>query len=113
MRAITVAWLRLGALGLVWAIVLACTSPRSPVVAARPDERGPSAPSAPSAPPARVRAAYTAISGPMLPAWIAQDEGLFQKHGLDVELSYIAGAVKVGEALLAGELDVGVAAAST
>jgi NitT/TauT family transport system substrate-binding protein len=49
----------------------------------------------------------------MLPAWIAQDEGLFQKHGLDVELSYIAGAVKVGEALLAGELDVGVAAAST
>ena len=63
--------------------------------------------------PARVRAAYVSIAGNMLPAWIAEHQGLFQKYGLDVEMIYIAGAAKIAEALLAGELDIGVTPAST
>ena len=61
----------------------------------------------------RMRVAYGSISGSMLPIWIAKDEGLYLKHGLEVELIYIAGAVKVAEALLAGEIDVGGAGASS
>jgi NitT/TauT family transport system substrate-binding protein len=49
----------------------------------------------------------------MLPAWIAKDEGLYDKYRLDVELTYIAGAAKIAEALIAGELDVAVAPASS
>jgi NitT/TauT family transport system substrate-binding protein len=39
--------------------------------------------------------------------WLAQDAGLFQKHGLDVELLYVAGAAKVAEAMLGGDVEVG------
>jgi hypothetical protein len=38
----------------------------------------------------------------MLPLWVAKDKGLFEKHGVDVELTYIRG-VSI-EALLAGEV---------
>jgi NitT/TauT family transport system substrate-binding protein len=51
---------------------------------------------------APVRIAYSSISGAMLPLWVAKDNGLFDKHGVDVELTYIRG-VSI-EALLAGEV---------
>jgi NitT/TauT family transport system substrate-binding protein len=38
----------------------------------------------------------------MLPLWVAKDNGLFAKHGVDVELTYIRGVAI--EALLAGEV---------
>src|SRR5687767_12525247 len=46
--------------------------------------------SGPASPAARVRAAFVVIGGPVLPAWIAKDRGLYEKYGLDVELTYIA-----------------------
>ena len=51
---------------------------------------------------APLRIAYSSISGAMLPLWVAKDNGLFAKHGIDVELTYIRG-VSI-EALLAGEV---------
>jgi NitT/TauT family transport system substrate-binding protein len=51
---------------------------------------------------APVRIAYSSISGAMLPLWVAEDKGLFAKHGVDVELTYIRGVAV--EALLAGEV---------
>lgn len=51
---------------------------------------------------APIRIAYSSISGAMLPLWVAKDKGLFDKHGVDVELTYIRG-VSI-EALLAGEV---------
>ncbi|PYM41372.1 MAG: hypothetical protein DME12_12005 [Candidatus Rokuibacteriota bacterium] len=56
----------------------------------------------------KIRAAYSAISGAMLPAWVAKEKALFAKHGLDVELSYIAAGPKLLGALLSGELQFGV-----
>src|SRR5436309_3242007 len=44
----------------------------------------------------------------MLPAWVAKEKALFAKHGLDVELSYIAAGPKLLGALLSGELQFGV-----
>jgi NitT/TauT family transport system substrate-binding protein len=58
--------------------------------------------------PTKVLAAYSAISGAMLPAWVAKERALFAKHGLDVELSYIAAGPKLLAALLSGELQFGV-----
>jgi len=49
-----------------------------------------------------VRIAYSSISGAMLPLWVAKDKGLFEKHGVDVEVTYIRGLAV--EALLAGEV---------
>jgi NitT/TauT family transport system substrate-binding protein len=60
-----------------------------------------------------VRVAYASISGSMLPVWLAKDEGLYARQGLDVELIYIAGAVKIAEALLGGEIDFGATGASS
>jgi NitT/TauT family transport system substrate-binding protein len=51
---------------------------------------------------APVRIAYSSISGAMLPLWVAKDKGLFDKYGVDVELTYIRGVAI--EALLSGEV---------
>ncbi|HEX9786870.1 MAG TPA: ABC transporter substrate-binding protein, partial [Candidatus Binatia bacterium] len=51
---------------------------------------------------APVRIAYSSISGAMLPLWVAKDKKLFEKHGVDVEVTYIRGVAI--EALLAGEV---------
>ncbi len=52
-----------------------------------------------------VRATYAAISGAFAPLWIAQDQGFFHKHGLDVELKYMLPASGT-QALLAGNVDI-------
>src|SRR5688500_5871905 len=39
--------------------------------------------------PAAVTIGYSAISGSFAPLWVAQDLGLFSKHGLDAKLAYI------------------------
>ncbi len=51
---------------------------------------------------APVRIAYSSISGAMLPLWVAKDKKLFEKYGVDVELTYIRGVAI--EAMLAGEV---------
>jgi NitT/TauT family transport system substrate-binding protein len=51
---------------------------------------------------APLRIAYSSISGAMLPLWVAKDKKLFEKHGVDVEVTYIRGVAI--EALLAGEV---------
>jgi ABC-type nitrate/sulfonate/bicarbonate transport system substrate-binding protein len=51
---------------------------------------------------APLRIAYSSISGAMLPLWVAKDKKLFEKHGVDVEVTYIRGVAI--EAMLAGEI---------
>jgi len=51
---------------------------------------------------APVRIAYSSISGAMLPLWVAKDKKLFDKHGVDIEVTYVRG-VSI-EALIAGEV---------
>jgi len=52
----------------------------------------------------KIRIAYSAISGAQLPLWIAQDKGLFKRHGLDSDLLYIGGGSVVVQAMLGGEV---------
>jgi NitT/TauT family transport system substrate-binding protein len=52
--------------------------------------------------------AYGAISAIYAPVWVAQDEGIFEKHGLEVaELQYIRTSPTLAQGLLAGSVDVG------
>ena len=48
---------------------------------------------------------YASVSGTRAPLWIAQDLGLFEKYGLDVNLVYIASGVISVNALLSGSVD--------
>src|SRR5512143_2338433 len=56
----------------------------------------------------KVRIGYSALSLSFLPHLFARDAGVFQKHGLTVELIQIAGPIQVA-ALAAGEIDFGAA----
>ena len=52
----------------------------------------------------KVRLNWGAISGVMSPIWVAQEEGLFKKHGLDVELIHIASTSKAIQSMVSGEI---------
>jgi NitT/TauT family transport system substrate-binding protein len=54
--------------------------------------------------PAAVTIGYSAISGSFAPLWVAQDLGLFARHGLDTKLAYIQGNRVMLSALTAGEI---------
>ena len=48
---------------------------------------------------------YTQASGAFTPLWVAQEAGLFKKHGLDASLKMLNSQV-AAQALVAGEVDV-------
>ncbi|MDP2602964.1 MAG: ABC transporter substrate-binding protein [Deltaproteobacteria bacterium] len=56
----------------------------------------------------KIRIGYSALSLSFLPQLFARDAGVFQKHGLTVELIQMAGPIQVA-ALAAGEIDFGAA----
>jgi NitT/TauT family transport system substrate-binding protein len=56
---------------------------------------------------------YASVSGTRAPLWIAQDLGLFDKYGLDVNLVYIASGVVSVNALLGGSVDIIAASGSS
>jgi NitT/TauT family transport system substrate-binding protein len=62
------------------------------------------APQASSA-PVRLVVSYSEIYEGSWPLWLTADAGLFKKHGLDVELQYIASATSIA-ALTAGQTQV-------
>lgn len=51
-----------------------------------------------------VRINWTAVTGAQSGMFMAQQEGLFKKHGLDVELLHIASSSRGIQAILAGEI---------
>jgi NitT/TauT family transport system substrate-binding protein len=52
----------------------------------------------------RVRLNWTAVTGAQSGMFMAQQEGLFKKHGLDVELIHIPSSSRAIQAILAGEI---------
>lgn len=52
----------------------------------------------------KVRLNWGAISGVMSGIWVAQEEGLFKKHGLDLELLHIASTSRAIQSMLSGEI---------
>ena len=61
----------------------------------------------------RMRVGYTSVGGNRAPLWIAKDENIFSKYGLDVDLVYIPGAATAVPALLSNDLQVLAGSAAT
>jgi NitT/TauT family transport system substrate-binding protein len=61
------------------------------------------APSPTSVPLTHVIVAYSNISATITPLWIAKQTGIFEKHGLDVDLQYVASATSVA-AVVSGQM---------
>jgi ABC-type nitrate/sulfonate/bicarbonate transport system substrate-binding protein len=57
-----------------------------------------------AAPPRKIRMAFTSLSSVMCPPWIAREAGIFNKHGLDVEVLATPTGVEGMNALIAGEV---------
>jgi len=53
-----------------------------------------------------LRAVYNALSGVMAPLWVAADAGLFTKHGVNVDVKYLA-ATSAVQAMVGGGEEVG------
>jgi NitT/TauT family transport system substrate-binding protein len=119
-------------LGLVSAAVLvgACGAPaRAPSGAAPPPAAAPgggavaTAPTAPgvsgdpSAPPSQprlsLRLGYTALVASQSIAWIAHEAGIFDRHGIDVQFTYINGGPAGVASLVSGEIDALIVGASS
>ena len=111
---------RLLAVVVLAALALACASPSAggapsgssapPGAVAPTTDSAPSAPAAQSAPtaptqPVKLRVAYSEVyPGATIP-WTTAEAGLFAKHGLDVDLSYVASSQTV-PAVIANEVDI-------
>lgn len=54
--------------------------------------------------PAKVRVNWTAISGTQIGLWLAYEEGIFQRNGIDVELIHVPSSSRAIQTMLAGEI---------
>ena len=54
----------------------------------------------------QLRGVYNALGGTMTPAWIAQELGLFTKHGLQHSLTYLAATTAI-QAIVGGTEEIG------
>ena len=57
-----------------------------------------------AAPREKLNASSGAISGSMLPIWVAKEARLFEKHGLDLNLVYISGGPRSIMSLIGGSI---------
>jgi NitT/TauT family transport system substrate-binding protein len=56
----------------------------------------------------KLRLVYSAIGGSQASVWIPFEAGIFRKHGLDVELLYVAGGGRAAAVVQSGEVPIGV-----
>jgi ABC-type nitrate/sulfonate/bicarbonate transport system substrate-binding protein len=52
----------------------------------------------------KIRVNWAAVIGVMSGIWVAYDEGLFKKNGLDVELLHIPSTSRAIQSMLSGEI---------
>ncbi len=56
----------------------------------------------------KVRVAYASMTAAFAVPWVTQEAGIFRRHGLDVEIVYIASGPRTIQTLVAGGVDVAV-----
>lgn len=60
------------------------------------------------APLEKLRLTYSAIGGSQASVWVPYEAGIFRKHGLDVELLYVAGGGRAAQVVQSGEVPIGI-----
>ncbi|HEY7065688.1 MAG TPA: ABC transporter substrate-binding protein [Chloroflexota bacterium] len=111
------AWRAVGLAGALLAVACAARPAAAPAQApaapSAPAAVAPSAAPAPSSPeaaappallPQKVTVSYSSVAGSFLPLWLAADEGLFAKYGLDGEITYIGSGTTSMQSLIAGDV---------
>ena len=61
----------------------------------------------------KMRIAIPSIVIDFAPLWIARDKGFFRDERLDAEVTYIQGNIRGVQALIAGEIQSGIAGSAT
>jgi NitT/TauT family transport system substrate-binding protein len=56
----------------------------------------------------KMRFVYSAIGGSQSSVWIPHEAGIFRKHGLDIELLYVAGGGRAAQVVQSGEVPMGI-----
>src|SRR5713226_3756209 len=57
----------------------------------------------------RIPVAFSAVSATQAALYVTKEAGLFEKHGLSVDLVYVSSGTKVAQAVIAGEFPVALA----
>src|SRR5579884_512942 len=107
---LAVAGLLVTVLGLAGACDPPGAAPGRAIGAEAPRDAGAASPAgaeAPAATPVRLRVAYSELTPGQSVPWISYEAGIFARHGLDVELRYIASAQTVA-AVLADEVEIAI-----
>lgn len=52
----------------------------------------------------KMTVAYVALAGTMTPLWIAKEQGLFEKYGLEVDMPFISSGTVGTNAMISGEI---------
>ncbi len=78
----------------------------APAAAAAPAQAAP----APAGPLRSLKMAYGFVSTTDIPMWVAQDQGIFAKYGLDVDTTLLQTSAQIAPAMAAGEVDVALTA---
>jgi NitT/TauT family transport system substrate-binding protein len=65
------------------------------------------APPVNAAEPRKMTVPYTPLTGASTPFWIAIEEKLFQKYGLDITPVYVAGSSMIVAAMFSGQFEIG------
>jgi ABC-type nitrate/sulfonate/bicarbonate transport system substrate-binding protein len=60
----------------------------------------------------KVRVAFPSIVIDFAPLWIAREKGLFREEGVDAEITYIQGGIRVVQALVSGDVNFGMGTAT-
>ncbi len=56
----------------------------------------------------KVRFSFSSLTGAQSPLWVAKEAGFFKKHNIDADLVYIPGGSVGVQAMLSGELQMGI-----
>src|SRR5205809_1286018 len=96
-------------------LMAACTAgsgsappPTAAVATARSGSTTAPTAASPARPLQQLTVPYTPISGPMAPLWIAVEQKLFEKYGLEVTPQFIGGSSPITQAMSTGEFDIGI-----
>src|SRR5713226_4049582 len=126
-RGATMRWRRWAGIGLVALCLMACSASGGGGSAQRENSAGAAAAPATGSAGASPDAARPAAAAPALvpmrfglntptpelaPVWVAREEGLFARYGIDVELVTIPGADLIVASLLSGDLPLSILGAT-
>ena len=86
------------------------SAPAAPTAAAPAPSSGSPVASTTPYPRVTINSPYSAISVAQSPLWVAKDQGIFDKYGIDAQVDYLATSTSLVPSMIAGEVQLAAAA---